>query len=56
MAETFAAALLGASRFRRARGPALAWLFGIAQHKLTDSRRRGRVRASAGEQSSASSA
>ena len=43
MAETFAAALLGASRFRRARGPALAWLFGIAQHKLTDSRRRGHV-------------
>jgi RNA polymerase sigma factor (sigma-70 family) len=43
MAETLAAALLGASRFRRARGPALGWLFGIAQHKLTDSRRRGRV-------------
>lgn len=47
MAETLAAALLGAPRFRRARGPALAWLFGIAQHKLTDSRRRGRVESAA---------
>ena len=43
MAETLAAALLSASRFRRARGPALGWLFGIAQHKLSDSRRRGRI-------------
>lgn len=47
MAETLAAALLGAPRFRRARGSALAWLFGIAQHKLTDSRRRGRVESAA---------
>lgn len=47
MAETLAAALLGAPRFRRARGPALGWLFGIAQHKLTDSRRRGHVESAA---------
>jgi len=47
MAETLAAALLGAPRFRRGRGPALAWLFGIAQHKLTDSRRRGHVESAA---------
>lgn len=47
MAETFAAALLGATRFRRSRGPALAWLFGIARHKLADSQRRGRVETAA---------
>jgi RNA polymerase sigma-70 factor (ECF subfamily) len=40
-AETFAAALAGRKRFRRAETPAVAWLFGIAQHKLTDYRRRG---------------
>jgi RNA polymerase sigma factor (sigma-70 family) len=40
-AETFAAALASRRRFRRAATPAVAWLFGIAQHKLTDSRRRG---------------
>ena len=42
-AEVFAAALLG---WRRNMRPALderAWLFGIAQHKLADSYRRGRV-------------
>ncbi|MCA1680682.1 MAG: hypothetical protein LC777_17905 [Actinobacteria bacterium] len=49
MGETFAAALLGAARFRRSRGPALAWLFGIARHKLADSRRRGRVETAARE-------
>lgn len=43
MAETLAAALLSAPRFRRANGPALGWLFGIAKHKLKESRRRGRV-------------
>lgn len=42
-AETFAAALLAAGRFRPRQGPALAWLYGIAAHKLADSRRRGRV-------------
>ena len=40
-AETFAAALAARRRFRRATTPAVAWLFGIAQHKLTDYRRRG---------------
>jgi RNA polymerase sigma-70 factor (ECF subfamily) len=40
-AETFAAALASRKRFRRASTPAVAWLFGIAQHKLTDYRRRG---------------
>jgi RNA polymerase sigma factor (sigma-70 family) len=40
-AETFAAALVARRRFRRASTPAVAWLFGIAQHKLADSRRRG---------------
>jgi RNA polymerase sigma-70 factor (ECF subfamily) len=40
-AETFAAALVARKRFRRASTPAVAWLFGIAQHKLTDYRRRG---------------
>ena len=40
-AETFAAALAARRRFRRTSTPAVAWLFGIAQHKLTDYRRRG---------------
>lgn len=43
MAETFAAALLAAERYRERQGPALAWLFGIARHKLVDSQRRGQV-------------
>ncbi|CAA9527831.1 MAG: hypothetical protein AVDCRST_MAG13-3895 [uncultured Solirubrobacteraceae bacterium] len=42
-AETFAAALQGARRFRPGGPPAVAWLFGIAHHKLASSRRRGRV-------------
>jgi RNA polymerase sigma-70 factor (ECF subfamily) len=42
-AEVFAAALLGADRYRPGERPALAWLYGIAAHKLADSRRRGRV-------------
>src|SRR3954454_513908 len=41
-AETFAAALLGASRFR-GDGNALAWLYGIARHRLMRSIERGRV-------------
>ena len=41
-AETFAAALLGASRFR-GEGNALAWLYGIARHRLMRSIERGRV-------------
>jgi RNA polymerase sigma factor (sigma-70 family) len=40
-AETFAAALVARKRFRRAATPAVGWLFGIAQHKLADYRRRG---------------
>lgn len=46
-AEVFAAALLGAKRYRTGERPALAWLYGIAAHKLADSRRRGRVEADA---------
>jgi len=42
-AEVFAAALLAAERYRPREQPALAWLYGIAAHKLADSRRRGRV-------------
>lgn len=42
-AETFAAALASAHRFRARKEPAVAWLFGIARHTLAMSRRRGRV-------------
>jgi RNA polymerase sigma factor (sigma-70 family) len=42
-AEVFAAALLAAPRFQRGGTPASAWLYGIAAHKLSDSRRRGQV-------------
>jgi RNA polymerase sigma-70 factor (ECF subfamily) len=42
-AEVFAAALLAGERYRPGGRPALAWLYGIAAHKLVDSRRRGRV-------------
>ncbi len=42
-AEVFAAALLSAPNFQPAATPARAWLYGIAAHKLSDSRRRGRV-------------
>ncbi len=42
-AEVFAAALIAAERYRPGERPALAWLYGIAAHKLADSRRRGRV-------------
>jgi RNA polymerase sigma factor (sigma-70 family) len=40
-AETFAAALVARGRYRPRSTPAAAWLFGIAQHKLADFRRRG---------------
>jgi len=40
-AETFAAALAGRRRYRAEAGPASAWLYGIAMHKLTDAQRRG---------------
>ncbi|HWK28200.1 MAG TPA: RNA polymerase sigma factor [Solirubrobacter sp.] len=42
-AETFAAALEGLPRFRPDRGPATAWLYGIARHKLARALERGRV-------------
>ncbi|HWC87651.1 MAG TPA: RNA polymerase sigma factor [Solirubrobacteraceae bacterium] len=42
-AEVFAAVLVSCGRYRPARAPAQAWLFAIAQHKLANSRRRGRV-------------
>ena len=42
-AEVFAAALAGVARFRPGGAPAAAWLFGIAQHKLAKSHRRGVV-------------
>lgn len=46
-AETFAAALLACPRYRPEITPAQGWLFGIAEHKLIDSRRRGRVESAA---------
>ena len=48
-AETFAAALASASRFKPRREAAVAWLFGIAGNTLAMSRRRGRVEARARE-------
>jgi RNA polymerase sigma-70 factor (ECF subfamily) len=42
-AEVFAAALMSCRRFRSGRAPASAWLFAIAEHKLSHSKRRGRV-------------
>ncbi|MQA73960.1 MAG: sigma-70 family RNA polymerase sigma factor [Solirubrobacterales bacterium] len=42
-AEVFAAALESAHRFTAGKSPAVAWLYGIANHKLASSRRRGRV-------------
>jgi RNA polymerase sigma-70 factor (ECF subfamily) len=42
-AEVFAAALESSGRFKRRSTPARAWLFGIVNHKLADSRRRQRV-------------
>ena len=43
-AETFAAALVARRRYRIGATPPVAWLFGIAQHKLVDARRRGGAR------------
>lgn len=42
-AETFAAALVSAGRYRPGRAPAVAWLYGIARHKLQRSFERQRV-------------
>jgi RNA polymerase sigma factor (sigma-70 family) len=46
-AEVFAAALGAAGRYKPGEAPAIAWLYGIAAHKLADSRRRGGVEAKA---------
>ncbi|HEV3071418.1 MAG TPA: RNA polymerase sigma factor [Solirubrobacteraceae bacterium] len=46
-AEVFAAALQAAGRYRPKKGPPVAWLLGIARHKLLESRRRGRVESAA---------
>ena len=42
-AETFAAALIAATRYRAGERPAIAWLFGIARHMLLRSLERGRI-------------
>ena len=42
-AETFAAALDGAHRFRAEKGPAAAWLYGIARRQLSHAHKRGAV-------------
>lgn len=42
-AETFAAVVGAAERYRPDQGPATAWLLGIARNKLLESWRRGRV-------------
>jgi RNA polymerase sigma-70 factor, ECF subfamily len=43
VAETFARALERREQFDPQRGPAVAWLLGIANHLFLDSTRRGRV-------------
>lgn len=45
--EVFAAAVLAARRYRPEAGPVGAWLIGIANNKLRDSRKRRRVEDSA---------
>jgi RNA polymerase sigma-70 factor (ECF subfamily) len=42
-AEVFAAALASSRRFKPGRAPAVAWLYAIANNKLSSSRRRRRV-------------
>lgn len=42
-AETFAAALIGARRFKPGKATASSWLFGIARHRLLRAVDRGRV-------------
>jgi RNA polymerase sigma-70 factor, ECF subfamily len=46
-AEVFAAALVGARRYRATHDSALPWLLGIARNTVGTSRRRGRVEARA---------
>lgn len=48
-AETFARALESRQRFKPARGPAIAWLFGIAANVLSGSVSAGRVEGAARE-------
>ena len=43
VAETFAAALEGCHRYKPSRGPAAAWLFGIARHQAARLAERGAV-------------
>ena len=43
VAETFAAALEGCGRYRPERGPAAAWLYGIARNQASQAARRGAV-------------
>lgn len=43
MAEVFASALRDVERFDPGRGPAVAWLYGIARHKMLDAIRSGAV-------------
>jgi RNA polymerase sigma-70 factor (ECF subfamily) len=45
--ETFVAALAAVRRFEPSQGPAVAWLLGIARHKLLRSYERGQVEARA---------
>ncbi|WCB96783.1 ECF RNA polymerase sigma factor EcfG [Baekduia alba] len=42
-AETFATALEALDRFDPTRGEPIAWLFGIARHRVSNARRRGAV-------------
>ena len=46
VAETFARALEHREQYDEARGPAIAWLLGIARNLIVDSARRGQVEAS----------
>jgi RNA polymerase sigma factor (sigma-70 family) len=46
-AETFAAALIAARRYRASKGSVATWLLGIARNKLRESRRNQRVEDSA---------
>jgi RNA polymerase sigma-70 factor (ECF subfamily) len=45
VAEVFATALVHRRRYDPSRGPAGAWLVGIAAHKIADASRRGMVEA-----------
>ena len=47
VAETFAVALERKKRYEEERGPAVAWLIGIARNLVADARRRGTVDAAA---------